>query len=314
MTSKITIIKRKSKGFFKPDDVPIIKSVVNDVQDIITNASILVRAYYLDWFDKQDASNPQYLEVDNSLIHLATQVVQGAKELKTRNTGKKEDDDKAKKKSQNKEHFQNLLRVCNDIFGTNFKVSSEFSISHILAYSIGNLVTAYTNNIQEHFIKYPKRFIRCDLLAKGFSSKEAKTYAAIISNYFFYEEVTTKNALSKAIQTVIEAIKTKGGSLEQYMALFPKLQDNEKPRCYQITSIPWTYLFYMVKINKELETSFQTVPEKYKRLLNPLPFHSSFIPMHVRIDTSGICQLLMNKQRFQKPLFSGEKSNSKHLF
>ena len=49
----------------------------------------------------------------------------------------------------------------------------------------------------------------------------------------------------------------------------------------------------MVEMNKTLETY-----EDHK-LLNPLPFHSSNIPMHIRIDTSGLSQLLMTKDKIE---------------
>jgi len=55
----------------------------------------------------------------------------------------------------------------------------------------------------------------------------------------------------------------------------------------------------MVMINLSLELEFLNIKTKYKRLLSPLPLHSSFVPMHIRMDTSGISQLLMTHEKIK---------------
>ncbi len=47
------------------------------------------------------------------------------------------------------------------------------------------------------------------------------------------------------------------------------------------------FLYYIVYINQRLEIDF---PMKYTKLDSPLPLHSSFIPIHIRLDTLGIAQ------------------------
>jgi len=311
----ITVLKRKAKGFFKAEDVETISNVVNDVHNIITNASILIRAYYLDWFNSQTKDNlKEPLQINESLVHLATLVVQGTHKLQTRKTkGKqieilkdekerqkkiKEQQDKQEALKQNNVHFNNLLRIHKDLFEENYKVDSKYSLSHILAYSESNLVTAYENNIFTNFLRYPKKYIKCDLIAKGFSSKEANRFATIISNFYYY--VQTKG-FYEADSLMKDTLKTIDPD-SYYESLFPPLQEDKEPtpRCYQIKKDPWRYLYHMVAINRDLECLFSSVKETHRRLLNPLPFHSSFIPMHVRLDTSGICQLLMNQDRINE--------------
>lgn len=277
------IVKRKATGFFKADDLPCIKQTVQDVHTIVSEASILVRAYYIQWFD-QIIRTPNYtsnpLEINEEVISLACKVVQGETKPIIR------------KESPNNVHktklFNDLLEAYNSLYDNALpKINSDFSLSHILNYSIKNLVTAYVNNIQTHFLKYPKRFILCDLLYKGFEKKLARRYSSMICSYFMYDNPLHEDVFDEGIDW------------ELYNDLFPPKQST-KPRVYDIVINPWRYLFLMVSINKCIEVGFpedDVVPKKLKKLYNPLPFHSSFIPMHIRLDTSGIAQLLMNKER-----------------
>ena len=57
------------------------------------------------------------------------------------------------------ERFNSLVSTFKAIYGNNPPITeSQLSMSHILTYSIGNLLTAY-NNITIHFEKYPKKYI-----------------------------------------------------------------------------------------------------------------------------------------------------------
>ena len=89
--------------------------------------------------------------------------------------------------------------------------------------------------------------------------------------------------------------------VEVYQHLVPLCvqKRSQKPRCYDMKVNPWPYLRKMVDISRMLEHDFQDVRAKLRKLYNPLPFHSSFVPNHIRLDTSGISQLLMDKARIQ---------------
>jgi hypothetical protein len=279
------IVKRKATGFFKAQDLSCIKQTVQDVHTIISEASILVRAYYIQWFD-QNIKTSDYtlktLEVDEELITYACKVVQGEKEPVFR----KESLDNVNKIKL----FKELVDTFNSLYDNKPpKIKSDFSLSHILNYSVKNLVTAYVNNIESHFLKYPKRFITCDLMYKGFEKKLAKSYSSTICNHLMYD------------YPLHEDVHDSNIDWEIYTDLFPT-KISSKSRAYDIVVDPWRYLFSMVSINKCLEVGFpedEIVPKKFKKLYNPLPFHSSFIPMHIRLDTSGISQLLMDKERIK---------------
>lgn len=268
---KIRIIKRKATGFFQPDDYTIIKQTVVDVTAIISRASILVRAYYLRSLDAVDSP---IIVVDDQLITFACSVVQGGAKAPLRGV-------KALDPILQNTYLK-LKEVYKDIYDCDY-VKTESSISHILAYSIANLVTAYKNNITSHFIKYPKRLIKCHFINKGYASKEAGKMAAIICSHYFYGKEINDEAINP----------------RPFRNCFPPKRKDGKPLCYDIVINPWKYLQKMVSINITLEVAYPNVNHKYRKLLNPLPFHSSFIPMHIRLDTSGLTQLLMDKQRIE---------------
>jgi hypothetical protein len=315
-SSSIKIVKRKATGFFKKEYLDTIKQTVKDTNAIISNASILLRAYCLDCYEKERETI-----INTQTVAFACNIVQGVKKAPLRvkkdpNVEKQEKPIEEKKarlrkakkvpieEKQEKQDepieekkvdpilqgkidlFQDMLNVYNDIYNENKAViiETKLSLSHILEYSIENLITAYETNIVQHFHKYPRRFIRCDLLAKNFSQHDANKWGSIITNHYMYDA---------PIYNIITGI-----NILDYQHLFVEKQTvKDKPRCWDLKVNPWIYLPKMIQINRALEKEFPTVKEEYKQLYNPLPFHSSFVPIHIRIDTSGIAQLLMNKEK-----------------
>ncbi len=277
--SSIRIVKRKARGFFKSEDALAIKDAIESVHRIMTNATILVRAFYLEWFQENHPleNENDYLEIDETLFSVACRIVQGDTKPAIRGT----------KKESKSDLFNRMFQVYKRLYDRLPQVkncSPNVSLSHVLAYAVQGIVTAYENNVHAHFPKYSKRYVLCDLVSKGVEVKEARKQAAVITNYFLYD-------------TPLE----EGLDASEYSFLFPaKMTVKQLPRCWDLKVHPWAYLYKMVQINQDLETDFQLVNTKHKRLLNPLPFHSSFVPMHIRLDTSGLCQLLMNQQRIKE--------------
>ena len=338
MSDSIRIIKRKVTGFFKPGDVQTIRSAIQDVDRIITDTSVLIRAYYLYCLD----SSPEVITVNRQLLDLASSIIQGAEKPQLRGERKNDANLIA--------IFNQLKNVKIDVFG-DAVVDSKHSLSQILNYSLENLITAYENNISSHFIKYPKKVITMRLIDQNIEKKDARRIAAIVSNHLFYDVPITSDIQGvdpiafadlfpdkQMIQNQINEQKRKAEELKAIKESEKKKKEEEesnknkkeketkkekkdkkkkkpvmseetivdvevietlKPHCYYIEVNPWVYLRKMVEMNKTLETY-----EGHK-LLNPLPFHSSNIPMHIRIDTSGLAQLLMTKDKiFDSWLYS----------
>jgi len=259
--SQLKVIKRKVTGFFKKDDIPKIRQTILMLHKVMVRSSMLVRALYLNNLSKNEV-----LKVDEELFRTACNVVCG---------------DKLSKKVKDPIKINNYIQLKDvylDIYGDNKYVNSyDLSFSQIRNYSVRNLMTAYENNITMKFLKYPKRYIVCDSLSKGLSLQIAKHTAWRVTEYFYNDKQNNVTEDEK----------------DTYAFLFPTNNSNPKPRCYDIEANPWNYLEKMVRINQMLQTDFLNVEEKYRKLLNPLPFHSSNIPLHIRLDTPAIAQLLI---------------------
>jgi hypothetical protein len=275
------IVKRKATGFFKSKDLPILKQAIQDVHNIITEASILLRAYYLDRYERV-IQEPKYdekpLAIDKDILSFACNIVQGVEKAPLRGENKA--------KNSKNILYNDLLNTFKQLYNGPRTFKTSLSLSHVLNYSIENLLTAYKNNVELNFPKYPKRYILCDLLLKGYPRDEAKRLAFQVTNHYLYDTPIPEE-----------------DGLSEYEELFPKHMTEGKPRCYDLVIYPWYYLAKMVGINRAFEFGFpddeEIIPKKVKKLLNPLPIHTSFIPMHIRLDTSGLSQLLMNKEKIQ---------------
>jgi len=188
--------------------------------------------------------------------------------------------------------FQKLSHTHTDI-----TYKSSLSLTHILSYNQSQLVTAYNNNITEHFPKYVKRCIKYDLIKKGYENSKSARIAWKIMHGFMNNNLQNMkdDGEISSDDAVLQLID------EKYKDFFPPLYYHTKKKTGEIYSVsryydlqvyPMTYLYYMVLINKEIEENH---PDG--KLYQPLPFHHSFIPMHIRLDTSGIAQLLMDKTK-----------------
>jgi Putative transposase DNA-binding domain len=259
--SQLRVVKRKVTGFFKKDDIPKIRQVILVLHKAMVRSSMLVRALYIYKLSQNDI-----LQINEELFRTACNVVCGSKLSKKIKDTIKID------------NFKQLKNIYLDIYGDSKYVNTyKLSFSQIRNYSVRNLMTAYENNITMRFLKYPKRYILCDLLSKDVSLQTARNTAWRVTEYFYNDKQIN----------VTEDEKT------SYAFLFPTNKSFPKPRCYDIEANPWDYLERMVKINQMLQTDFMNVEEKYRKLLNLLPFHSSNIQLHIRLDTPAISQLLI---------------------
>lgn len=264
--SQLKVIKRKITGFFEKKHLDKVRNVVSINHHVMVRSSMLVRSLYL----KQLKDNKELLPIESNTFKIACSVVTNSKRLPS---------------SDSKRLLHNALKEeHSNLFGNVFVDKQKLSMSHIQSYCCDNLETAFINNIQMHYYKYPKKYIRCDLLNQGFEVTVAKQRSYRITRWFYQDKgegVTDEEA-------------------ERYSFLFPNNASFPKPRCYDIEVNPLSYLEKMVRINQELETAFPNVEEKHRKRFNPLPFHSKNVPIHVRLDTSGLSQLLMEDKEHLK--------------
>jgi hypothetical protein len=261
--SQIKVIKRKVTGFFQKQHLEKVRNVVSINHHIMVASSMLVRSLYL----KKFSNNEELLPIEAETFKTACIVVTNSKKIP---------------RSEDKKALYNALKEeYIDMFeGNNFVDKKKLSMSQIQSYCCKNLETAYVNNIQMHYYKYPKKYIRCDQLNRGVDLEVAKRNSYRIALWFYYDKgagVTEEEN-------------------QRYSFLFPDNASYPKSRCYDIEVNPFIYLEKMVRINQELETAFPDVDERYRTLFNPLPFHSRNVPIHVRLDTNGLAQLLLESK------------------
>lgn len=318
----VRIVKRKLRGFFNPDDLLIIKQAVLEHNEIITKVSMLARAYYLFQYE----NNVPYKDIilNGKLLELCSNIVKGDNQTATTKKSNKklkenateEETEKFEKKQEKSLEdkamksgaFNQLNQLAIQLFGEE-KVKSTCSISTCLDYSFNNLITAYENNIIAHFTKYLKKLIICDQKVKlleitnqvELPIKELKEIrrkiqknAAIVTNSLIFENIDDLSNLENNEGITID--------VEKYKSLLPIKKSGKEsyPYCYHLAAYPMTFLPYMVKINRLLETNYPTLDDKSKKLYNPIPFHSSNVPIHMRLDTSAIANLLMNSKRIKE--------------
>jgi hypothetical protein len=200
-----------------------------------------------------------------------------------------------------------ILSYINNTFELqDFKYTNgDYSISHILNYSIDTIVTNYKTNVTTHFDKYVKKFVYCTLLKllkeptipkhkkkntnldpRIGSDKDLKKMAGKITNHILYKielDIDIPSNLD------LEQLKTQ---------CVPQTND---VRCIDIGKRPWVYLQRMVWMNQKFESeTFQIINPSIRRLFSPFVLVSTFIPGFIRLDTSGIAQLLMDKKKIEE--------------
>ena len=312
----IETVKRKLTNYFDHKDRLVILQAVEDVHTILVNASMLLRAFYLKNVFENDKIPDDHnaIIIDEDLIKICCDIVQGDSIKRERivkqkvssspEEQKKFNDDADKKlriKENNRIIFGRVLTVSNEL--PNIVYKSKLSISHILSYSVGTLLTAYENNIVSHFPKYVKKYIKCDLYVKY-----PNVFTSTTANNKIITNSKQLNYISKYItRKIVDDIDFPPNfpnyieDIERYIPiLLPRNNVVENNRMYDMKKHKWIYLQKMVYINKCLETNFESVPCKIRKLYNPLPFHSSNIPNHIRLDTSAVTQLLMTSERLQE--------------
>ena len=239
-------VKRKIRGFLREPDIQIVRSAVSDVHQIISSASILLRAYILHKFERDEACP----EVNEDLIRYCCFVVQGQANLEFRATKVASVAARAQLQALYRD-LQGVYRDLYNYFPAPPIVQSNFSISHILAYSISNLETAYKTNITTHFLKYLKRYILCDQLST-FERPPSKQYLKIVKKYSW----TVSNAMFYGVG---EDSECEQEDIEAYSFLLPDRFYPNMPHCYNIEAKPWKYLNSMVLIRTCLEQEHATL-------------------------------------------------------
>ena len=327
------VVKRKCKSLFVEKDKSTILDTVNAVHDIISEASLLLKAFYLEWFesnckDRCDDNKP--FTIDKDILGICCIVCQGIAKFQTRTMSEKTKEkklveynglcekDRAKKDKQNtknktrKEEIRTYRPMVLECFQRIFpnKENTKYkdlSLSHILAYSMETLVTNYKTNVVSHYPKYVKKYIYCKLL-KLMQSPSLPKKTKVPDPVERIEGCKRIKKLAGKITSHVlfgmelnEVVPIDVGTLIEECVPEILVRNKEGElicRTSDLDMRPWVYLQRMVWINRMLENEeFRIINPSLRTLYNPLCLVSTFIPGSIRLDTSGVAQLLMDKDR-----------------
>lgn len=284
-------VKLKGTTFFKPPFRSIVNQAVARSHNIAHKASLLLKAYYLQEYE----NNPKnIIEINESIIKVAFNCCNGNKSEKLQIRKERPLDpvmNKKKKKPLTDEEFLKVSEektkakasmdtLALDAFNKMKKLSvslfcndtnqyhEKLSMSHILSYSILQLETAYLNNIIFNFHKYVRKFANYSFGKKSPESKAAYNFLILRG-------------------TIPSDLKVLEWCKEHFTYLIDEHFDHIESH---VEKNPWFFLNKMVGLNILFE-SFEGV-----KLYSPLPIKRTFIPSHIRLDTSGIVHLLFDKE------------------
>jgi hypothetical protein len=298
--------KRKVTSFFTEEDTSIVRQAVLDATRIATRSSILLKAFYLSKIESTYGKKPHKIvglqpkpvvDIDQDLLDICFSVVQGHKGLKERalraSKSEAKANQKADKKSAKRTLFTEVLRCYDDCFSQHQNISSNLSLSYPLDYLKEQLQTAIENNITVRYLSYVKRYVRHYLASLDGCVRPTKQHSA---------------EMWKSVKMIL-GVETPDGfvsRIPQHVAdfLVPNKPNAEQSLLYDLKCRPAVYLERMVLINRGLEAMLAEMTEEDRResrlkLLSPISMFTSFVPLHIRLDTSGIAQLLMCAKRIK---------------
>ena len=90
------VLKRKCTSFFTKEDRETVKDAVSQVHTVMTNASVLMRAYYIQQYEEMFEDKPlevsdydKVMPIDEDLLKICCDVVTGDVKLVTRERDRK---------------------------------------------------------------------------------------------------------------------------------------------------------------------------------------------------------------------------------
>jgi hypothetical protein len=265
-----TVVKTSLKSIIKDyqHNFPILNNLVLKCNEIVTRTYQIIRLYTLYKFGRQEQL-PK-LDKDTILYFIracGTRAKQG-------------------RQAKNKAFECELDAFYQNEFGPLIN-KSKFDLknkSYLTPYLAQQIQTAFNNNLKEHFITRIRRFMNIlkpedDLDKSGFNR---------IKNLILLDKL---DQIPEVYQEWSRTIR------DDYLP-----ETCEKCFGYDVKVNPEKYLYYFLKMNKEIERRNNLVKGdnnltgeekriRIKRLFQPVPLRNSVIPSYITIDTNVILSL-----------------------
>jgi len=167
-------------------------------------------------------------------------------------------------------------------FAPGLDPKNSISMSHSLAYAAEQLTASYETNIVEHYPAYVKRFVH-EALVRLSTVKYVKAQA-------------TKAADDVLLQRLGAEARCQVAEYNDWVERYRELLIPSQPNAYRdlaehLSTRPWEFLPYMVRINTMLESLPAVQGRQPPRLFSPLVMRKSFVPGHMTIDTSALVHM-----------------------
>ena len=161
----------------------------------------------------------------------------------------------------------------------------------VLDYTTIAIITAYENNIKQHFVEYVERFVNVMFDKKKIVntnlSEEDKN-----QNLKFLRNI--KNDILKAGKNDFSSPSSCHQWINYHKSLiFNKTEFKKDNIYYDLQACPLDYLPGMIYMMREVE-------KKGVSLLNVFPLRNDVVPHHIRIDSATLIRTLLRKEHGKK--------------
>ena len=296
---KVKITSRKITKLFSHDDLCTIREAVRQCHIITSRTTLLMKIFCLEQID----INNEIPSLTTDFVEVCMKVVQKGECIKTRTErGKKElrNDDPIKlaklEKQRDEKNASKLASLglgsqvlkCYNRHFNKLVFDASLSLSYILEAEVTQIVTSLKNNVNARFQKYVGRYVLYYILqllqitSAYRIGRKIRQLAGQVTNYILYGIAINKTSIdymsSNSISVDYEALKK---------LLVPSNLKDVHLRQSK-----------MLLISRLIETNFEDIITG-KRLFQPIPLSTTFIPSFMRLSTVGMAQLLYDKQRIE---------------
>lgn len=271
-------VKHSLKSIIKrPKTQEIIKEAVDMSNKITIHVTLFLKMYLLNSYDK----NGNIPKVNRNLCVNIMKVIC---EESNRVVGE-ELKNKGRKPSQNTIYLKDELRkFYKDHYEPNWIKKESLSYKNMntmMDYGFDKLVTNYENNIKQHFVEHVERFVNVMMKKK----ERLNEFESDIEKKKFLEKLRKiKNGvLERKTDDIPECF------LDHLPFIIPQRSLERECVKYDLQVHPQDYLPCMIYMGKKIELDGESVFKVF-------PIRNNIIPRYVRIDTTSLVHLCINKE------------------
>ena len=215
-----------------------------------------------------------------------------------------------------KKETKNLKNELLLFFNEHYKLimkDNDLSYKHmntILDYLGIDILTIYETNIKQHYIEYIERYVNVELEKDKVIEEIKFTYK---SNERKKEVEKFCRELRKIKEDLLNIETDKLKSNEKYHQwikdnkynIIPKKTFEKNSIYYDLQCYPQDYLPFMYFMMKEVEN-------KDKTIFNLFPLRNNIVPKHIRLDTTSLVHILIEKNYGNKGFYLTKGNLIKH--